>query len=608
MGNHFGRFLFFIFVSAIIAFLVSYTTRNSPILAQTNPPNIILILTDDQRWDTLCNVPGQHSAICDLPMEEHPMPVVEAQKYLGAQFVNAVVTNPVCCPTRASLLSGGYFSHHNNVLNNSEPNGGVSQFTDTQTLPTRLMDAGYKTAIIGKYLNEYGTLVDRVAGTGPVPPGWSKFVVSPKQTNWKNNFDFVIGSSTSTASGSGSLVSITDGTYLTDYEKDQALAFIDENCQFQQCDGPLFLLFAPQAPHAPATPPTRHKNLFPGYIYRDRGFGEQPDGDVSDKPVWLQTQSATWTDTQQDNLRRKQLQSLRAVDEAVGAIIDNLTAKDLMSNTYIIFVGDNGNVWGEHKISGKSNPYEESIRVPFLMRGPNIPAGISYSQLIAMDLELPATILDIAGLNTIANDGISLMPLMIDSSTPVRNEILLQHYFSPGPDEFEDKIIPNWAAIRTADDWKYVEYTTGEKELYTLSLDPYELLNKQADPLYADTMASLSAQLADLGRGVAIKTDNFPDPQKTDLPNATLQVPYSFQLSAWGGDGNYTWSHYKGSACSQNPPQGISITSTGLISGTPTKVQTRSFCVRVVDTSNSPQPGNDRPQGYIMRLKLTVNI
>jgi len=161
--------------------------------AAGEPYNIVLIYTDDQRWDTVCGPDGL-AEICSLPKRFHPLAFVERQIMdRGVVFSNAFVSNPVCCPSRASLLSGGFYSHNTNVLSNRLPNGGVTQFSDADTLATRLQASGYQTGMVGKYLNQYNSLADVSAGEGYVPPGWTRFWAQFRIYDWLNNFDIVVG-------------------------------------------------------------------------------------------------------------------------------------------------------------------------------------------------------------------------------------------------------------------------------------------------------------------------------------------------------------------------------------------------------------------------------
>jgi hypothetical protein len=168
--------------------------------------------------------------------------------------------------------------------------------------------------------------------------------------------------------------------------------------------------------------------------------------------------------------------------------------------------------------------------------------------------------------------------------------------------------IPTWSTIRTQDQWKYTEYVTGEKQLYDLTADPFELTSRHADPAYQDIMTELADQLMQMNRGAAIKLDNLPNHHSNRLPDAEMGLPYSFQLSAWGGSGEYGWRAFLGDfPCTGMLPPGIAISKDGILSGTPTEAGIWDFCIKVADSSRSPQPGNPRSQEHIRQYRLLIS-
>ncbi|MFQ6115100.1 MAG: sulfatase-like hydrolase/transferase, partial [bacterium] len=268
--------------------------------SQKGPYNFVVILTDDQHWDTVGDT-GVNAEIREM-FGRPIMPEVEQHLVAkGVLFTNAFVTTPLCCPDRASTLAGGFYAHNTGVLTNRPPNGGAQKFKDKETLSTLLQNEGYKTAFIGKYMNGYANIDPE----GYVPPGWTRFVATFKKKSW-TNYSVVIG-----CSGiNPSLGVIAEQTqYITDFQKDQALDFLE-----QYGDSPFLLFLSTHAPHTPATPAAgEDEQLFSGYTYRGRAYGES---DLSDKPAWVQTQAEEFEskiDTR-DELHRKQLRSLQAVD------------------------------------------------------------------------------------------------------------------------------------------------------------------------------------------------------------------------------------------------------------------------------------------------------
>ena len=375
-------------------------------------PNFVVIMTDDQRWDTLWAMP----IVQDLLIRR------------GVNFTQAFVSTPLCCPSRASFLGGGYYAHNTGVLTNGLPNGGAQRFVDTNTLPLRLQQNGYATALVGKYLNGYEAPY--------IPPGWSRFVSWPGGSS--TNFSVVIGSSTDQPS-TGIIEHKTQ--YLTDYLRDEALTFLDG-----VGNRPFFLYVAPFAPHAPATPAPGDEGLFSSYRYRSRGYGEV---DRSDKPAHIRNRPPLDVATE-DELHRNQLRSLQAVDRAVGALIDKLQTLGKLENTVIVYTSDNGFLWGEHGLRRKSQPYEESIRVPLIVVVPGVVPREDDS-LVVSNLDVPTTIWHLAGLPK-ATDGLNLLPLLHDPHLPWRPQgIFLESFGSP-----------IWAGWRTRN-YKYVEHSYRRK-------------------------------------------------------------------------------------------------------------------------------------------------
>ena len=525
------------------------------------PPNIILILTDDQRWDTL------------WAMDKVQLRLVQK----GTTFANAFVTTPLCCPTRSSLYSGGYLPKNTNVLTNLLPNGSVSTFTDIPTLGTLIKQNGYATGFIGKYMNKYDTQLAPY-----VPPGWSKFIGLNDDSDW-NNFTVVVGSSTATQSSTGTVQTITQ--YMTDYLRDQALAFID-----QYKSGPFLLIITPKAPHGPATPAPGDENLFSTFTNTRPNVNE---ADLSDKPQWLQAAADPTDDA--TAFARNQLRSLQAVDRMVSQIYIRLNTHNLVNKTNIAYTSDNGFMWGEHAVQKKTKPYEESIRVPLVIRGPGIVQGVTSTYDVAMNLDLGTTILRWAGLNTVT-DGLDLRDIL-DGGPPVswprENGIMFQSF---SKDNLEKYTPPLWSAWRTKL-YKLIEYPqSGEKEFYDLTADPYEMSSQHSSSSFATLISQYSANIA-ANEGLI----NYM--ATTSLPAATTSVPYSYQFPARGGTTPYAWS-----TTGTNPlPPGLTLgASTGILSGTPTQSGSYTFKVQVIDSSTSAQ--NGKHQSFIVEgINLLVN-
>ncbi len=507
----------------------------------SDSPNFVVILTDDQRWDSLWAMPILQQKLGNR----------------GVNFTNAFITTPLCCPARASFLSG-FYPHNNGVLQGGGDNGGELKFRphDNDTLATNLQAAGYKTMLAGgKYLNDYRPPY--------VPPGWTKFInnnIGPFSADWFN-FDVTIGSSTDQAT-TGQKVTVNQ--YVTNYHRDQVLNFLDGTG-----NSPFFVFFSVFAPHAKATPDIGDEGLFSDYVYRGRGYNET---DLSDKPDWLANPNRSLsikTKPEDDEFHREMLRSLQSVDRAIGAIVDKVESKGLMDKTVFIFTSDNGYLWGEHGVNTKGMAYEESTRVPFIVVMPGITPR-TETAMTAPNIDIGATLYDLAGISKDV-DGLSLTPLLQDTNSAWRSDLVFQHWGS------HEGAFGTWSAIRT-ENFKYIENAYHEKELYDLVNDPFELESKHNDPAFASTLGTLATEL-ESRRGLAATTYN--------APAGKVGNPYSLEITAWGGQEPYTWSIFEGTL-----PQGLSLNpTTGVISGTPTQAETQLVKIKIHDSSIAKHTG-----------------
>jgi arylsulfatase A-like enzyme len=374
----------------------------------------------------------------------------------GARVNNFFLTTPVCCPSRASVLRGQY-PHNTGIFYNTYPDGGWQSFDEYNlehnTAGTVLQAAGYRTAMVGKWMNGYGP------GTTVVPPGWSRWVASGSLDyfGYKLNVDGTI---------------VQYGDEADDYHTDVIAQYAENFVASTPADKPLFLYFSIRNPHGPLVPAPRHANLFPdAKAPRPPSFNET---DVSDKPQYIRdfpplTQADEATI---DANYRVRLQMLQAADEAVAQVLDALASSGRLNNTYIFFTSDNGYHNGEHRIPlGKGRPYEESFRFPLYVRGPGIVPGFATPKLAA-NIDLLPTWADIANVDP-PNfvDGRSLLPLVQGQTVAWRSAVLGEgHARNPTGRN------PEWFALRMPGK-VYVEYGTGEKEYYDLATDPYQTKN-----------------------------------------------------------------------------------------------------------------------------------
>jgi N-acetylglucosamine-6-sulfatase len=456
---------------AFVTLLETWVDRNGPNPVATRP-NIVFILTDDQRFDTIGLT---HSIDGVTPV----MPtVVNELVNKGVTFQNSYVTTDLCAPSRSSLLAAKY-SHTTGVHDNGGADGGFMAFDDSSTLPVWLKAAGYRTGIYGKYINGYGPAAPYQA------PGWDEWHVF-KDVNYFNY--------TLVENGVENMFGSADTDYSTDVLRDKAVQFIHDSAG----GPPFFLYFAPKAPHAPATPAPRHAGSFSGIPpWRPPNYNE---ADVSDKPAWVQA-ITPWTPTMQanhDNFNQKQLECLQAVDEAVAALIQALRDTSQDQNTMIVFASDNGYSWGSHRWEPKQCPYEECMRVPLVIRYAPLAPLPRTENGFGLNIDHGETLAELAGATPDPGvEGVSLVRLLDGTAPGWRLDFLEEHWDATPGDETDVGSIPTYAEVR-GEQWKYNEYVTDEKELYDELADPFELLNGVTDPGNASVVSSMATRLREL--------------------------------------------------------------------------------------------------------------
>jgi N-acetylglucosamine-6-sulfatase len=367
-------------------------------------------------------------------------------------------------PVWATILTGTY-SHTNGVWTNAPPGGGFAYFNDTNTLPVWLHAAGYATALIGKYLNGYDAL-----NTTPdyIPPGWDRWFAFWGTDDY---FNYEV-------SDEGALRSFgaDEASYSTDVLAAQAEDFI------RSAPSPFFLYFAPKAPHYSGGADADPFRVDPAPRDAGRLSGlsswSSPsvnEADLSDKPAWVKSLPLI-SQAHIDELREGQLESLLAVDQALAHMLAALKDTGRLANTDIIFTSDNGYGWGEHRWAGKLAPYEKVIHVPLVIRL-GLGSGAASKSRIVANVDLAPTIIDLAGASRPAAEGRSLAPLVRGRTLPWRKRLLLENQERPeyAPQTYKGGV-PSYCGLREPR-WKYVQYATGEEELYDLATDSYELAN-----------------------------------------------------------------------------------------------------------------------------------
>jgi arylsulfatase A-like enzyme len=421
--------------------------------------NVVLIVSDDQRADVAL-LPNTRRLLA-----RH-----------GIQFTRSFTTTPLCCPSRAGILTGQY-SHRSGVVSNSG-RGGYPAFDERSNLAVWLQAGGYTTALVGKYLNGYP-----LSGQHRVPPGWSDWEAIDS-TPTQRYYDYTLNEN-----GVPVRYGSSPRDYSTTVLTGKALDFL------RTARRPFFLYFAPIAPHLPATPAPRDESALPDPSPLERpSFDER---DVSDKP-WASTRSNTHRFRPQAirfldrSIRRPQLESLRALDRSVGALVSTLRRRGVLDRTVILYTSDNGFLWGEHRLGGKAWPYEESIRVPLVVRAPWVPPPGRVDRRLALNIDLASTIAELAGVRPgLPQDGRSLVPLLRGKRLRWRKDFVVEYL---GRSLLRQSGPPPYRALRTLR-YLYVEYENGWRELYDLAGDPWELWNQADNPRYARIRLLLAKRL-----------------------------------------------------------------------------------------------------------------
>jgi arylsulfatase A-like enzyme len=437
-------------------------------------PNVLVLETDDQTLAEMAVLPNVRRLIGDQ----------------GVTFDNNFDSFSLCCPSRASFLTGQY-SHNNGVRGNAPPNGGYQALDKSNTLAVWLQRGGYYTVHLGKFLNGYGR-----QNPTEIPPGWSEWHGSVDPTTYRYyNYTLNEGGTLHTFCATPE-----PSCYQTDVYRDKANEIIRRRAP----QGPFFLWVAflgdhsgsPREPDDPPqlgtpVPAPRHHDAFKGTpLPMPPSFNET---DVSDKPQSMRRRpllTARRIAAIQENWQQRR-ETLLSVDEAIASILETLRQTGELDNTLILFTSDNGFFHGEHRVAnGKVLWYEPSIHLPLLMRWTGnraLPRGVHRNQL-AMNVDDAETILDAANVRAgRVEDGTSLLPFWQDKGKETGRDLLIDN--SPGAGHFD--------GIRTQH-YKYAEYANGDRELYDLRKDPYELQSEHANPAYAALEASLAARLHNL--------------------------------------------------------------------------------------------------------------
>lgn len=537
--------------------LLAAASHRSASAATPARPSFVVIQTDDQTLEELYATFGQPK----LQAMPNTLNLIAKR---GETFNNYYVSYPLCCPSRVSLLTGRY-SHNNGVKGNVQPNGGYFGFSFRaayqHNLAVWLQDAGYRTIHVGKFLNGYG---DQPFDDGTtVPPGWSAWHTVLKadtdhyyygySLNDNGQIDGPYGDSGSWETREygarddiGCPFAPTNGLPCY-YETDTLTSIATAELQGTSPEQPFYLQLDYTAPHgdfrhpAGPEPAPRHYDWFKGAPLphrRSQGFDE---GNVADKPRFIR--EAPYLSLSDIHTYRvyydKALESLRSIDDGVKQLVDTLGALHRLRNTYVIFTSDNGFFYGEHRlIGGKFLAYEPSTHLPFLIRGPHIRPGSESNELVG-NIDVAPTVLELAGAEADKSiDGRSMVPFMRDPALRTLRPYLFESFVEssdvteagaiaePGdqssrnparkrPGASASILAPpkDYEGIRLGP-YKYIAWPDGEKELYDLEKDPYELNNIVRIPNYFPIRNYLHRELRDLedcdGRGCREEASEIP--------------------------------------------------------------------------------------------------
>ncbi|CAA9331462.1 MAG: Choline-sulfatase [uncultured Nocardioidaceae bacterium] len=476
------------------------TSGLDQVLGDQSRPNIVVIMADDMRADELQYMPRTQLLLAEQ----------------GVRFVNSFSPHPQCCPARASFLTGDY-THNHEVWTNRGDYGGFQAFDDTSTMPVALQRVGYDTSFLGKYLNGYGYMLldDGTKSETYIPPGWS---------DWRAAARGVYRYFSAALNINGT-IRPNVGWYQT-----RMLGAETEDVvgQLARSPRPFFVWASYVAPHvgrptekddpSPVRRVDGRKRIFrsPAVPVDVRGMfdesideapGEDGETDVSDKPHFIadMVPADVSEHAAMAEVTRQRAESLEVLDQEVEHTVKALERSGELDDTIVVFTADNGFFLGEHRLrAGKLLPYDPSLRVPLLVRGPGIPAGEVREDPVLM-IDFAPTFLELAGARPDPTmDGSSFLDL--DRPDPTEDTGWVRGFLTetgPRPLESttEDGVLPPGAdpirftqGVRTRR-YLYVEHATGERELYDQRRDPEQLRNIVDRPAGEPVVAKLAAFL-----------------------------------------------------------------------------------------------------------------
>ncbi|PYQ53562.1 MAG: hypothetical protein DMF78_08680 [Acidobacteria bacterium] len=436
----------------------------APSAAPLRRPNIVFLLTDDLDVRTSDMMPR--------------LPALIGQH--GLTFTRAYVTQSLCAPSRASILTGQY-PHNHRVLDNTGPDGGFPAFRrgpEASTLPMWVRAAGYRTALVGKYMNGYPSL----NRPDYIPQGWDQWNAQLTELTQDRYVNYFLNEN-----GTVNAYGHSEEEYETDVLTRRATTFIEKAVNDNK---PFFLYLATDAPHLPAISAPRHATLLKGtQAPRVPSFNQS---NVNDKPAFVRNADPLQPKDikRLDMVETDRLRTMLAVEDMLASVLSVLAANQVLDNTYVIFTSDNGLMLGEHRlVTTKNVAYEEAIRVPLIVMGPGISAATRDDDHAVLNIDFAPTLAELTGATTPPNlDGRSFARLLRgESVTDWRNDLVSESISYTG----------GVSAVLRSANYAYTELESNEKELYDMRNDPYQIVNlyRRADPTVLQTLSARLAQL-----------------------------------------------------------------------------------------------------------------
>ncbi|MEM9281995.1 MAG: sulfatase [Verrucomicrobiota bacterium] len=445
----------------------------SEALPESSPRNVVFILSDDHRYDAM--------SFMDHPFAKTPH--MDSMAENGVHLKNAFVTTSLCSPSRASILTGLYTFRHR-VIDNQRlvPDG-------TLFFPQYLQDAGYRTGFVGKW--HMGSSSDEPR------PGFDHWV------SFRGQGFYYPPNESYTLNKNGERIPQDD--YITTLLTREAVEFLEAQ---QDSDQPFFLYLSHKAVHGPFTPEPTYKGTLSELPFQLPATAAKPTDNKANLPRWVLDQRNSWhgmdfplhTDTPVEALYKSYCEALRSVDDSIGAVLDQLKKMGIYDETLVIYMGDNGYLFGEHGLIDKRVAYETSSRVPMLMQCPELFSGGTVVEEVVANIDIAPTVMEAMGLVKPAHmDGLSFLPLAREIETPWRDYFLYVYYWEPNY-----PMTPTQFSLR-GDRYKFTTYygVYDTDELYDLQEDPDETTNLLHDPdhqkISEEMKTRLFEMMADLG-------------------------------------------------------------------------------------------------------------